>query len=61
MPTKCNCIEDLTGMVITGVLSIIGVLLYGGIIGAFYFREYDDLALATIYTLFASEGLTVLF
>ena len=61
MATKCNCIDDTRGFIITGVITIIAVLLYAALIAVFYLRGLTDFAMAVIYTLFALDLLTVTF
>ena len=61
MVTKCNCIDDTRGFIITGVITIIGICLYAILIGVFYLREYKKFELAVIWSLFGGDLLSILF
>ena len=61
MATKCNCIDDTRGFIITGVITIVAILLYAALIAVFYLRGLTNFALAVVYSLFALDLLTVTF
>ena len=61
MGTNWNIFDDIEGFIITGVLTIIGMMLYGVLLAVFYLREYHGFALVVAYILFGGECLTMLF
>ena len=61
MATKCDCFEDMRGMVLTGVFTIIGICLYACLIAVFYLKEYSDFGLYLMYILFACDCLSITF
>ena len=61
MTTKCDCFEDTRGFIITGVFTIIGILLYACLLAVFYIKDFGDFGLYVIWILFACDLLTITF